>query len=623
MRIYEVMEWFQVGAILSQKFENLLNLALETPEAVRVHTGNLNVGYDTNERTWEVIVKYHDSIGFLVDYGILVEELIAGYAILTVPEGLVESLSQVEQIEYVEMPKRYFYGAELPGENSCVYPVSLGDVGLSGKGVLVTVIDSGIAYEREDFRKTDGSTRIVALWDQTLVPEGERRSPEGFVTGVEFTEVQINEALAVGDADGVGGIGSGFGIVSSRDVSGHGTAVAGIAAGSRVVLTDGVNVAGIPSTGGVYQGIAPESDLLVVKLGEANESGFPKTTEIMRAVTYAVKKGISRSQPVVVNLSFGNTYGSHDGTSLLERFLDNAAEIGRTVICVGAGNEGASNGHFKGNIRDSRVVEITVGEYERDLSIQFWNRYSDVFRVSLRSPGGEIVQLTDTVNARKEEFAVEGTRVLVYRGEPKPYSVLQETYFDLSPLGERNYIASGIWSLEVEAEAGTTGQYDVYLPGTEARNSRTGILRATPETTLTIPSTAQKIVTVGAYDSVYEQYANFSGRGTPQVSREENIVVSGFIKPDLVAPGVDIIAPDVLGGYRNVTGTSFATPIVSGSAALMIEWGIVRGNDIYLYGEKVKAYLRRGAQSLRGENFYPNERVGFGKLCLEESIPNK
>lgn len=605
---------------MSQKFENLLNLALETPEEIRVRTGNLNVGYEAENQTWEMIVKYHDSISFLVDYGILVEELIAGYAILTVPEDLVELLVQVEQIEYVEKPKRYFFGAELPGENSCVYPVSLGENGLRGEGVLVAVIDSGIAYEKNDFRKQDGSTRIVELWDQTLVPDEERRPPEGFVTGVEFSEAQINEALETGM---IAGMPSGFQIVPSRDVSGHGTAVAGIAAGSSVRLTGGVNVGGIQVTGVVYQGIASESDLLIVKLGDTKESGFPKTTEIMRAVTYAVKKGIARSQPLVVNLSFGNTYGSHDGTSLLERFLDNAAEIGRTVICVGAGNEGDANGHFTGNIKDTRMVEITVGEYERDLSIQFWNRYSDVFRLILRSPGGEIIQLTDTVNAGKEEFVAEGTRILVYKGEPKPYSVLQETYFDLSPLGDRNYITSGIWQLEVEEVSSRTGQYDVYLPGTEARNSRTGILRATPEATLTIPSTSQKVVTVGAYNSVFEQYADFSGRGTNQVSREESLVLSSFIKPDLVAPGVDIIAPDVLGGYRNVTGTSFATPIVSGCAALMMEWGIVKGNDPYLYGEKVKAYLRRGAGPLRGESFYPNERVGFGKLCLAESIPER
>jgi subtilisin family serine protease len=139
--------------------------------------------------------------------------------------------------------------------------------------------------------------------------------------------------------------------------------------------------------------------------------------------------------------------------------------------------------------------------------------------------------------------------------------------------------------------------------------------------TLTVPSTASKIVTVGAYNGSLEQYAPFSGRGLAEVSRENSITLAGFIKPDLVAPGVDIVAPDVRGGFSLVTGTSFATPIVSGSAALLMEWGIVRGNDNYLYGEKVKAYLRGGAQPIRGDREYPNERVGFGSLCLSESIP--
>ncbi len=574
---------------MSQKFENLFNLALETPEEIREKTNNLNVGFEPISRSWEVIVKYHDSISFLVDYGILVEELIAGYAILTVPEELVETLAQVEQIEYVEKPKRYYFGVELPAENVCVYPISLNPPNLTGEGTLVAVLDSGIDYTRMDFRRADGTTRIVALWDQTL--------------GLEFTRDQINRALQA-DAE------QGFLLVPSRDVSGHGTAVAGIAAASRV------NVADV----GIYQGIAPESELLVVKLGTPQEGGFPKTTEIMRAVTYAVNKGIELGRPVVINLSFGNTYGSHDGTSLPERFLDNASEIGRTVICVGAGNEGDSNGHFAGDINEQRVVEFTVGEYESSLSIQLWNQYSDRYRVSLQAPDGTVVQLNESVNAGKQEFIIGQTMVLVYLGEPKPYSVLQETYFDLIPVEGQRFINTGIWQLLLEPVEVVTGRYDVYLPGTEARSSRTGFLRATPEMTLTIPSTSSKIVTVGAYDTVFEQYAAFSGRGTPQISRESSIIVSGLIKPDIVAPGVDILAPDVLGGYRSVTGTSFATPIVSGSVALLMEWGIVQGNDIYLYGEKVKAYLRRGARRLRGETVYPNERVGFGRLCVAESF---
>lgn len=585
---------------MSQKFENLLNLALETSESTREKTDNLNVGFDPEKRTWEVIVKYHDSLSFLVDYGILVEELIAGYAVLTVPEELIELLSDVEQIEYVEKPKRYYFDAELPADNVCVYPISLSAPNLTGEGILIAILDSGIDYTRMDFRNPDGSTRIVALWDQTI--------------GAEFTREQINRALREGGEQG-------FLLVPSRDVSGHGTAVAGIAAASRVNVTGG-KLPGTVGMAGVYQGIAPDSELLVVKLGTPQAGGFPKTTEIMRAVTYAVKKGIELGRPVVINLSFGNTYGSHDGTSLPERFLDNASEIGRTVICVGAGNEGDSNGHFAGDINEQRVVEFSVGEYEASLSVQLWNQYNDIFRVSLQAPGDTKVLLTQSVNAEKQEFFVEQTRVLVYSGVPKPYSVLQETYFELIPIEGQQFINSGIWQLQLEPVRVVTGKYDLYLPGSEARSSRTGFLRSTPEMTLTIPSTSGKIVTVGAYDTVFEQYAAFSGRGIPQISRESSIVVSGFIKPDLVAPGVDILAPDVLGGYRSVTGTSFATPIVTGSAAILMEWGIVQGNDIYLYGEKVKAYLRRGAQRLRGENVYPNERVGFGRLCVAESLPS-
>lgn len=589
---------------MSQKFENMLNLALETPEEVRVQTDNLNVGFDTATKRWEVIVKYHDSLSFLVDYGILVEELIAGYAILTVPEELVELLAQVEQIEYVEKPKRYYFDAELPSENSCVYPVTLGEENLQGENTLIAVLDSGIDYRRQEFRKQDGSTRIVALWDQTLERDFLAEvsgPPTGFGIGVEFVEEQINQALQTeGEAL----------VVPSIDVSGHGTAVAGIAAASPV------NMPG----GGIYQGIAPKASLLIVKLGTQREDGFPKTTEIMRAVTYAVRKGIALGMPLAINLSFGNSYGSHDGSSILERFLDNASEIGRTVICVGAGNEGDSNGHFAGDIREERVIEIGVGEYEATLSIQLWSGYNDRFRVTLQSPDGTNIPLTEGVNAEKQQFIVGRTRVLVYKGEPKPYSVLQEIYFDLVPVEGNLFIDSGIWQLQLEPIRVVTGRYDVYLPGVQARNGRTGIFRSTPEMTLTIPSTSSKIVTVGAYDTEFEQYAPFSGRGNAQINRDNSIAVAGRIKPDIVAPGVGIVAPDVLGGYGTVTGTSFATPIVIGSASLLMEWGIVKGNDIYLYGEKVKAYFRRGAGRLRGETVYPNERVGFGKLCLADSF---
>lgn len=690
--------------------ENLLNLALETPEAVRLLTDNLNVGYDSGSRSWELIVKYHGSLDGLEALGVSVEYLISSYAILTVPEQLVEAVSNIEEIEYVEKPKRYYYQDIGPAADSCMTQVTLRDPFLSGEGVLVAVLDSGIDFARPEFQDGAGRTRILYLWDQTLRPEEgneERQPPSGFVQGVEFTAEQIDRALAAQSGQ------QRYMLLPSVDTSGHGTAVAGIAAGCLPAYGGGGvggggsrpgplgtgTANGIP--GSQYWGAAPAASLLAVKLGLPGEDGFPRTTEIMRGVTYVLQKAMELEMPLVINLSFGNTYGSHDGGSLLERFLDNAAEIGRTVICVGSGNEGNSAGHVAGNLfADSRgvgaggitgiaggtggggvfgssgtyavagsagtarpaEVQLAVAEYERSLSIQLWKNYNDVYRIYLRSPGGQETPLPESVEGGKYTLQLEQTQILVYLGKPLPYSVAQEIYLELivpesvaggaafsgpgastqgidATLGDsaasgpgaggaegriggsRQYINSGVWTIRIEPVRAVTGQYYLYLPSYAARSSRSGFYQPTPEVTLTIPSTAAKVITVGAYDSTYDSYADFSGRGYVDAARTIGVVSAGLVKPDLAAPGVGILAPDLYGGYAPFTGTSFATPIVSGAAALLMEWGIVRGNDPFLYGEKVKAYLRAGARQLRGEGEVPNDRVGFGAVCVSESLP--
>ncbi len=602
---------------MNQKLEDILNLALETTEEVREQTETLNVGFDDSERTWELIVKYHGSLEVLEALGVVVEYLIAGYAILTVPENLVEAVAELEQIEYVEKPKRFFYQQIEPTADRCFPPVTMRAPFLNGEGVLLAVLDSGIDWKRMDFRKENGDTRIRYLWDQTLTPDevgvGEeiaereqeengqvRRPPEGFALGVEFDEAQINAALNANTEE------ESFAILPSRDVSGHGTAVAGIAAGRNIETN--------------YMGAAPQADLLIVKLGIPGELDFPRTTEIMRGITYALIKANELQMPLAINLSFGNNYGSHDGSSLLERFLDNASEIGRTVICVGSGNEGASGGHLAGDVRQNNIIELAVADYERTLNIQLWKNYNDVYRIFLRSPNGQETELPLAVESGKYTLQLEQTQILVYMGEPRPYAVAQEIYLDMIPVG-RNYINSGVWSIRIEAVSIVTGRYYFYLPSSSVRNANTGFFRPTPQVTLTVPSTANKVITVGAYNSIYDAYADFSGRGYADSERTIGVVPSGLTKPDLVASGVDVLAPDTFGGYGAFTGTSFATPIVTGSAALLMQWGIVQGNDAFLYGEKVKAYLRKGARPLRGEMVYPNERVGWGALCVSESIP--
>lgn len=308
------------------------------------------------------------------------------------------------------------------------------------------------------------------------------------------------------------------------------------------------------------------------------------------------------------------------------------------MICVGSGNDGVSAGHLAGRLGAERgagdgsaaqgvgganpvaSVELAVAEYESSLSIQLWKNYSDVYRIRLRSPGGQESELPQYVENGKYTLQLEQTEVLVFIGKPTPYATAQEIYLELIPAGRR-YINSGVWTVRMEGIEVVTGQYYFYLPSAAARSTATGFYRPTPEVTLTIPSTAAKVITVGAYDSTYDAYANFSGRGYADAERTIGVVTSGLAKPDLVAPGVRVTAPDIYGSYLPVTGTSFATPIVTGAAALLMEWGIVRGNDPFLYGEKVKAYLRRGARPLRGETVYPNDRVGWGKLCVADSLP--
>lgn len=585
----------------NQKLENLLNLSLSVSEAEREKSSQLSTGFLTDSRKWELIVKYNGDLSRLQSELIQVEELIAGYAIVTLPENLIDAFAALDEVEYVEKPKRLYF-ATLQGKRaSCIPEVTVRDPFLTGKGVLVAVIDSGIDYENPEFRNRDGETRIQYLWDQTLVPsETIGFPPAGFSEGVEFDKAKIDEALRSNMPETM---------VPSFDTSKHGTAVAAIAAAGGNLMD------------GRFEGVAPESELIVVKLGSPLPDSFPRTTQLMRALTYVVKKAVEIGKPVAINLSFGNTYGSHDGTSLLERFLDNVSEIGRTVICVGSGNEGAAGGHISSSFasgQQRKRIELNVGNYQSSFSVQLWKEYVDRLLVALISPSG-IREEIDTLRTGMQTITMEQTNILLYIGKPSPYSVNQEIYFDFLP--QQTYMNPGIWTFELTPVRAVSGNYDLYLPSNVSLNADTRFFTPTPDKTLTIPSTASKVITVGAYDASYEAYADFSGRGYPLQSIAGERVNQGSIKPDIAAPGVAIntIAP---GGIPvQVSGTSFATPFVTGSAALLMEWGIVRGNDLFLYGEKVKAYLRRGARPLRGEANYPNARSGYGALCVADSLP--
>lgn len=559
-----------------QKLENLLNISLQATKEEREKSEELGIGYDPEQNTWELIVRYTGSLdGLRIRYPqIRIRELLNQYAVLIVPETLVDAVSQEKVIEYVEKPKQLYFELQAGKAASCINAVQQGmnnPFGLFGKGTIVAVIDTGIRAESMEFRNADGSTRILNIWDQT--------------TGTEYDRSQIDEALQNETKDTAG--------IPGADVLGHGTQVAAIACGSS--------------------GVAAQADILVVKLGLAAKNGFPRTTQLMEALDYVVRKAIDYGKPLAVNISFGNNYGDHTGSSLLENFINDIADSWKCSICIGSGNEGLGAVHTGGTLTEDmeETVELAVSSYETGLSIQIWKDYWDDIAVEIIAPSGRNLGRIQE-NSRVSRIRYEDMELLTYFGEPSPFRIRQEIYIDMIP--QTVYIQSGLWKLRLIPRSIRNGRYDMWLPTQGALNFGTGFTSPDSASTFTIPSAAAKAVTVGAYDAGTGSAASFSGRGY--------IVEIGgslMVKPELAAPGVNVLVPSVSGMAR-VSGTSYATPFVTGSAALLMEWGIVRGNDAFLYGEKLKAYLIKGAEPLAGAAV-PDTQTGWGRLCLKNSLP--
>lgn len=568
----------------NQKLEDQLSLALDTPAQMREKSDNLDTGYAPSENTWELIVKYNGNLDRLTG-GIRVEPLIAGYAIVTIPENLIGAFSRMEEIEFIEKPKKLYPQVTAGLGASCFYPLlqPVSGKALSGQGVYMAILDSGIDYTDPMFRYADGTTKIAWLWDQGKRADAEKgeKPPQGFFTGVEYSRKMLNANLQKNSER------------LTTDVTGHGTNVAKIA----------------------VQG-APESELIVVKLDTARGT-YPSTVSLLRAFTYVAKKAQAENMPVAINLSYGNTYGAHDGSSLLERFIDNITEVGRNVICIGAGNEGASAGHFAGKLSENEIQRISfaIGTYERSFSLQLWKWYADRMDISILSPAGEQYLIRNqNAGGEAQQAVMEQTQLLIFSGRPQPYRKREEVYIDFIPV--ETYLNTGIWTIEITPRRIANGELRLYMPSAVVRSENTRFLLPSPVQTLTIPSTAQKVITVGAYNAYVRSYAAFSGRGDAGSDRAENN------KPDLTAPGVNIRIGEGEGGAV-VSGTSYATPFVTAAAALLMEYGIVQGNDPFLYGEKVKAYLHAGARQLPGYDIWPNDQVGWGALCVSESLPEK
>lgn len=560
----------------SDKIETYLTAALNASTMELTYSDDLSTGYNFDTDSWEVIVKYINSLDSLKENypQIDVYELLGGYAILQIPQKLVNEVALLNEIIYMEQPKPFSYQLFSGKRESCIaslqsnFPDSY-----TGEGTLIGIVDSGIDYTHPDFRNPDGTTRILYLFDQSL--------------NEVYDSNTINLALSQNSNDGR------LSICPSVDLSGHGTHVAGIAAGNGT------------ASGGVYRGIAYKASLIVVKLAPPKPDSFPSTVEIMKGVTFCITKALDLFKPISINLSLGNNYGSHSGTSLLESYLDYLASSYQCSIVVGCGNEGASDNHTGGKIlsKNTQTIEFSISDYEKNLNLSLWKNYWDNYKISLTAPSGETFTLIpENIN----RLQIANTLIYVTWGTPSPYNIYQEIYFDF--FTEEGYIRPGIWSIYITPIEIKDGSWEMWLPSGGIRNSSTRFLNPVAYTTLTIPSTANNTISVGAYDNTTNQLASFSGRGYTWGTKT--------IKPDLIAPGVDIVSCAPGGNYTSLSGTSMAAPFVTGSCACLMQWGIVEGNDLFLYGNKIKAVLIRYSKELPFMNSIPSPAYGWGALCL-------
>lgn len=583
----------------NQKIENLLNLSLAASPAERLKSPDLSAGFNEADDSWTIIIKYIKNLDALNQFSPTI--LLGDYAILAVPEHLIDTIASLDEVIYVEKPKNLAFTVSEGRRTSCVSELqnpafSSGNppaLRLYGNGCIVGIVDSGIDYANPVFRNADGSSRIIGIWDQTE----DGTPPSGYHMGAYYDQNQINEALKHSLPQ------EQQQIVRTQDLSGHGTAVASVAAGN------------FSENRTASLGMATKSEIIAVKLGTPGEKSFPRTSELMQAIDFIVKKGIELNRPVALNLSFGNSYGSHTGTSLLETYIDAAAASGVTSIIIGTGNEGISAGHTSGLLTtgETTAIELSVSEYEPNLNVQIWKAYYDKMTFQIISPRGERFLIPGEGPA-DFRYRMGNTEFLIYYGEPNPYSIYQEIYIDFLP--SQSFLDSGLWQIQIFGDRSINGEYHLWLPVQSALNG-SHFTMPTPYTTLTIPSTAGKAISVGAYNSYNFSYAPFSGRGYDITSSN----LRNVLKPDLAAPGVDITTAAPGGGFVLNSGTSIAAPFVTGAAAMMMEWGIVNGNDPFLYGEKLKAYLLSGAKPLTGFMEYPNPYIGWGTLCVKDSLP--
>lgn len=552
---------------------------------------------------YDVIINYNEYIQS--DLITCIQRVSDIYDIAYLSRELVPPLS-VNIYNYSAIPNCFTLLDQTALEKSGILTLQNQPVlNLRGSGILIGFVDTGIDYTHPAFRNGDGTTRISAIWDQTLM---EGPSPDGFSYGTLFDENDINAALASETPAA---------LMPTTDTNGHGTFLAGIAAGS-------------PDESGNFIGAAPLASIAMVKLKPAKqylrdfyfinpETEVYQENDIMLALSWLNQLAYQLQMPLVICLALGSNMGSHGGNSPLSDFLNDISRRRLRVIVSAAGNETNARHHFMGTdlAPDSyEDVEISVGAHVSGFVLELWARAPELFTVDILSPTGEVFSTRPgrTNQSSEYSFIFENTTVSV------DYRLVGLLTGDQLIFMRFKTPLQGLWTIRVYANQVIKGAFNMWLPMTNFLTGEVIFLRSSPDITITVPSMASGIITVGAYNAADGSLYPDSGRG---------LVTFSLIKPELAAPGVNITGPQPLpagappaagaAALTTRTGTSVAAAITAGACAQLMEWTILRQNNTQLNTSDFKNMLILGADR-NPDISYPNNSWGFGTLNVYESL---
>lgn len=534
------------------------------------------------ERINEILQIFPDAIVHPINYLI---------SLVNIPVTLITNQS-IQTLGYSVFPGFAGLSSQSSLEASNILKLrSFPSFHLRGQGVLIGFLDTGIDYTNPIFQNADGTTRIAAIWDQTIQ---NGNPPEGFFYGTEYTRDQINQALQSENP---------FDFVPSKDEIGHGTMVAGIAGGNEVPESD-------------FYGIATEAEFVVVKMKSAKkylkeffcipeDAIAYQENDIAFALEYLLNVSTRLSRPMSYCIAINSSEGGHDGRGTLVSYLSLLASTPGIACIVAAGNEGISQRHYFGIQKEDAgydIVELNVGENSSNFTMYLWGTRPNLYSVDITSPSGEFIPITITRMDIYNEisFIFEITTISL------DYLLSETQSADPLIIFRFRNPAPGIWKFNVHERGTTKLGFHIWLPVHGLVSDNIFFIRPDPYTTISHIGTATVPITVTAYNPVDDSLYLKAGRGYSR---------TGLITPQLAAPGVNVIGPTINHTFTPYTGTGVAAAHMTGAAVMLLEWGIVKGNLPSLSTVGMKVLMERGAR--RDLSIvYPNREWGYGQLDI-------